>query len=177
MRTGDALDLVAVADAVRSVPNRVKLAQPCSDNTQSQLPNDAFQQAIELCQGRHFSYRPGLATGLPPCMGAGSLPCALRSLPPLIQPSGRDHLRKLLSILTYRWIHLARTGKQRSCHLIVKQLSRVQTVLASLTIQDNPICRGQPNEIRTGMQRTGLACPVLFRFVQSCISPKIQGWD
>jgi len=27
------------------------------------------------------------------------------------------------------------------------------------------------------MQRTSLACPVLFRFVQSCISPKIQGWD
>jgi hypothetical protein len=52
-RTGDALDLVAVADAVRSVPNRVKLAQPWNDNTQSQLLNDAFQQAIELCQGRH----------------------------------------------------------------------------------------------------------------------------
>jgi hypothetical protein len=47
--------VVAIADPVRGVPKRVKLAQARNHKTQSQLPQDVFQQAIELSQGRHVS--------------------------------------------------------------------------------------------------------------------------
>ena len=88
------------------------------------------------------------------------------------------HLRKLFSTLIYRWIHLGEIGKQRSCHLIVKQLSSRSAenpAPATLTRRENPL--GQLNQMGTGMRRTNLTCPFQFRFVETRIRPRVYRGD
>ena len=71
------------ADSNGGVPHVVKFSPAAKHDAESAFTGDLFQDPIEFCNSGHdfITFLPGLATGLPRCTGAGSLPCALRLSP------------------------------------------------------------------------------------------------
>jgi len=90
---------IRIAESVRGLPHDIELGPAAKDDAHREFADELFIPLIDFDGRKHgLIVCAGLATGLPHCTGAGSLPCALR-LSPLGKDQSKQHLLRAFSYL------------------------------------------------------------------------------